>query len=126
MLSGARVRRNRDKRKPKHPEDAFSVQLASGNSTHAFCVLSCWRRGYKKSEQVLGRIPCYGMAQGRILGVLRLPLGRVAPSEFAQDDRGKEFLSNLKSCEIKTDALPKTAHAGAPRLRGNHSESLRM
>src|SRR6476646_1696955 len=113
MLSVARVRQtgspdraafaragagSRDKRQSKHPENAFSVQVASGNSTHAFCVLSCWRRGYKKSEQIPGRTPCYGNGTGRILGGLRLPLGRVAPSEFAQDDRGKEFLSNLKSC----------------------------
>jgi len=50
MLIAAHVRRSRDKRKSgvpsagsgalgwksKHPENAFSVQVASGNSTHAF------------------------------------------------------------------------------------------
>src|SRR6478752_10059285 len=109
MLSAARVRRtgspdraafaragagSRDKRKSKHPEDAFSVQVASGNSIHAFCVLSCWLRGYKKSEQILGRIPCYGHGAGCILGVLRLPLGlplRGNPSESLRMTEGKNF-----------------------------------
>jgi len=73
MLSAARVRRSRDKRKSKHPENAFSVQVASGNSTHAFCILSCWLAGYKKSEQILGRIPCYGMAQDAFSGSFDSP-----------------------------------------------------
>ena len=102
MLSAARVRRtgspdraafaragagSRDKRKSgvpsagsgalgwksKHPEDAFSIQVASGNSTHAFCILSCWLAELKESEQILGRIPCYGMAQDAFSGSFDSP-----------------------------------------------------
>src|SRR6476646_11538992 len=120
MLCAARVRRmgypdraalaragavRRDKRKSKHPEDAFSVQVASGNSTHAFCILSCWL-AIRKSEQILGRIPCYGMVQDAFSGSFDSPsvsrydhpsmrkpriLGTPATREslgVAQDDRG--------------------------------------
>ena len=93
MLSVARVRRSRNKRKSERPENAFSVQVASGNSTHAFCILSCWWAGYKKSEQILGRIPCYGMVQDAFWGPSR-PLGlplRGNPSESLRMTMGKNL-----------------------------------
>jgi hypothetical protein len=74
MLSGARVPAWPGiSASSKHPKNAFSIQVASANSTQAFCILSCWLRGYKKSEQILGRIPCYGMVQGAFSGSFDSP-----------------------------------------------------
>jgi len=91
MLSAARVRRSRDKRKPKHPENAFSAQVASGNSTHAICILGYWLAGHKKSKQILGRIPCYGMALYAFSGSFDSPSVALLPRSSLRMTEGKNF-----------------------------------
>ena len=90
MLSAARVRRSRDKRKSKHPEDAFSCPGRFREFYPCFCILSCWLAGYKKSEQILGRIHCYDMAQDAFSGSFDSPSVSATRESLgvAQDDRG--------------------------------------
>ena len=75
MLSAARVRRSRDKRKSKHPENLFLPMLRQGVLLKTFSSATyCLAVAVTFQEKAWGEFPDAALADGCILGMVRLAL----------------------------------------------------